>query len=93
MHNASQNDEDMDGHISPRGGLLETSAPPTHGPPSCLDVLDGWIAASPNLLSYVVLINSALLIILLVVCLVMYHRVQQTLDKVDSIANLNPFPH
>lgn len=35
--------------------------------------------------------NSIALFVLLIICFVMYHRVQQTLDRVDSITKLNPF--
>jgi hypothetical protein len=84
-------DDDVVEYANPRGGLLEMSPPPTSS--GCLDSLDQWISSSPNLLTYAVLLNSVLLFILLIVCLVLYRRVETTLDKVDSMADLNPFPH
>lgn len=93
LQHQQQDEDDAVEHVNPRGGLLESSVPQPASSSSCLDILDDWIASSPNLLTYAVLLNSILLFILLVVCLVLYRRVETTLDKVDSMADLNPFPH
>lgn len=70
---------------------MEAAAPSSSS--SCFEAVDSWIASSPNVVTYAVLLNSILLFILLIVCLVLYRRVQVTLDKVDAMADLNPFPH
>lgn len=73
--------------------LGTTDALVAQSPPGDGD--DGWAAMliTPSFAKTLLLINSLLLFILLIVCLVMYHRVQVTLEKVDKMTGLFPnFP-